>query len=151
MSINCEYRNNCNGIDCNKEFCMKKYRLDTLYTNSLLTSAQKKYKKLHTDADGTDLSEFTKLAQLEQVIEKFVKEGTNLYLHSYNCGNGKTSWAVRFINSYFNKIWPKSTLECQAIFISVPRYLLALKENISGYNEYATFINKNVLNADLVV
>jgi DNA replication protein DnaC len=147
----CPYRNNCNGIDCNKEFCMKKYRLDTLYEASLLSPIQREYKKLHTDADGTDVNEFTKSAQLERVVDKFVQQGSNLYLHSYTCGNGKTSWAIRFVNSYINKIWSKSNLECQALFISVPRYLLALKENISGYSEYATFINKNVLTADLVV
>lgn len=151
MIKNCQYRNNCNGIDCNKEFCMKKYRLDTLYEASLLSPIQREYKKLHTDADGTDVNEFTKLAQLEKVVDKFVQQGANLYLHSYTCGNGKTSWAIRFINSYINKIWMRSNLECQALFISVPRYLLALKENISGYSEYATFINKNVLTADLVV
>lgn len=151
MIKNCSYKNNCNGIDCDKDFCMKKYRLDTLYEASLLSPIQREYKRLHTDADGTDVNEFTKLAQLEKFIVKFVQEGQNLYLHSYNCGNGKTSWAIRFINSYFSKIWAKSTLECQALFISVPRYLLALKENISGYSEYATFINKNVLTADLVV
>lgn len=151
MIKDCPYKNNCNGIDCNKEFCMKKYRLDTLYEASLLAPVQREYKKLHTDADGTDVNEFTKLAQLEKVVDKFVQQGANLYLHSYTCGNGKTSWAIRFINSYINKIWMRSNLECQALFISVPRYLLALKENISGYSEYATFINKNVLTADLVV
>ena len=151
MVQNCPYKTNCNGIDCDKDFCMKKYRLDTLYEQSLLSPAQQQFKTLFTDSDGTDKNEFTKLAQLERNIIKFVQEGANLYLHSYNCGNGKTSWAIRFINSYFNKIWMKSNLECQALFISVPRYLLALKENISGYNAYATFINQNVLKADLVV
>lgn len=151
MIKDCPYRNNCNGIDCGKDFCMKKYRLDTLYDASLLSPIQREYKRLHTDADGTDVNEFTKLAQLERVVDKFVQQGANLYIHSYTCGNGKTSWAIRFINSYINKIWSKSTLECQALFISVPKYLLELKQNISGYSEYATFINKNILTADLVV
>ena len=151
MVENCPYRDNCNGIDCSKDFCMKKYRLDTLYESSLLSPIQRTYKKLHTDADGTDITEFTKLAQLEKVADKFVQQGTNLFIHSYTCGNGKTSWAIRFINSYINKIWPKSTLGCQALFVSVPTYLVELKKNISGYSEYATFIDKHVLEADLVV
>lgn len=151
MTENCPYKNNCNGIDCKKDFCMKKYRLDILYDSSLLSPIQRIYKKLHTDADGTDVQEFTKLAQLEKVADKFVQQGTNLYIHSYTCGNGKTSWAIRFINSYINKIWSKSTLGCQALFVSVPTYLVELKKNISGYSEYATFIDKNILEADLVV
>ena len=151
MIKNCPYINNCNRIDCDKEFCMKKYRLDTLYDASLLSPIQREYKRLHTDADGTDVNEFTKLAQLEKSVDKFVQQGTNLYIHSYTCGNGKTSWAIRFLNSYINKIWPRSNLECQALFISVPKYLLSLKNNIAGYDEYAIFINKYIMTADLVV
>ena len=52
---------------------------------------------------------------------------------------------------YFNKVWYKSNFGCQALFVSVPRYLLALKESISGNNEYADFINKHILDVDLVV
>ena len=36
MIQNCSYKSKCNGIDCDKDFCMKKYRLDTLYNNSLI-------------------------------------------------------------------------------------------------------------------
>ena len=55
------------------------------------------------------------------------------------------------MTSYFDKIWPKSNFDCQALFISVPRYLLALKASISGKNEYADTVNKYILGADLVV
>jgi DNA replication protein DnaC len=145
------YRTKCNGKDCDKEFCEKKYRLDTLFNNSCLTENQRKKIVLRTDADGTDVNEFRQLANIEKQIEGFVVDGFNLYLHSYGCGNGKTSWAIRLISSYFNKIWHKSNFGCQALFISVPRYLLALKENITGHSEYADFINAHVKDADLVI
>jgi len=151
MIENCPYRQKCNGVDCDKDFCMRKYRLDCLYDNSLLTDKQRQIGKLFTDEDGTDLHEFQRLADLEKKMDSFVDAGANLYLHSYNCGNGKTSWSIRLMIGYFNRIWYKSTFGCQALFISVPRYLLALKESISGKNEYAEFINKNVLDADLIV
>jgi len=151
MTENCPFKHNCNGVDCNKDFCMRKYRLGYLYDNSLLTDKQRQFKSLRVDSDGTDLHEFQKLANLEKNMDKFVENGANLYLHSYNCGNGKTSWAIRLLTGYFNKIWYKSNFGCQGMFISVPRYLLALKENISGHNEYAEFVNKYVLDADLIV
>ena len=151
MIENCPYKLKCNGVDCDKDFCMRKYRLDCLYDHSMLTEKQRQPKTLFTDKDGTDLAEFQKLASLEKNMDRFVEAGTTLYLHSYNCGNGKTSWAIRLLMGYFNKIWYKSTFGCQAMFISVPRYLLALKENISGHNEYAETINKYVLDADLIV
>ena len=40
MIENCPYRQKCNGVDCDKDFCMRKYRLYCLYDNSLLTDKQ---------------------------------------------------------------------------------------------------------------
>lgn len=151
MAEICAYKNKCNGRDCDKDFCMKKYRLDCLFDKSLLTAIQRKPRKLCVDNDGTDLEEFRQLANFEKDIERFVQEGYNLFLHSYGCGNGKTSWAIRLLSSYFNKIWHKSNFECQGLFINVPRYLLALKESITTPNEYADAVNATVKNADVVV
>jgi DNA replication protein DnaC len=73
-------------------------------------------------------------------------------LHSKTPGNGKTSWACRFIQNYFLVSWPKYTFEYPlALFVSVPRYLLALKDNIGSKNEYANFVSNNIMKADLVV
>ena len=105
MTELCIYKSNCNGRDCAKDFCMKKYRLDCLFSKSLLTATQQKPITLCIDSDGTDRAEFRLLAGIEKDIERFVQEGQNLYLHSYGCGNGKTSWAIRLLSSYFNKIW----------------------------------------------
>lgn len=152
MIQNCPYKSKCNGIDCDKDFCMKKYRLDTLYNNSLISESERKIKKLYTDADGTDLAQFQQLAQLETAIVDFVNTGGNLYLHSYFCGNGKTSWALRLANSYIRKIWAKSNLECQVLYVEVSKYLQGLKNKISGiYDPDVDFITQNLLKADLVV
>ena len=147
----CIVYNNCNHKDCDKEFCLRKYKLDSLYNAAQVPESKRYHTVLHIDADGTDLAEFKQLAEIESHIEEFVAEGKNLYLHSSYCGNGKSSWAYRMIQTYFNKIWPSAPLECKALFISVPRFLLALKDNISNRNEYAEYITENILTADLVV
>lgn len=149
--MGCTYSEKCKGIDCDKEYCQRKYRLDCLYNNSLLTDVQKRPQALKTDADKTDLEAFKYLAQIEKNIDQFVASGYNLYIHSYTCGNGKTSWAIKLLKAYFRKIWHKSNFECQGLFVSVPKYLLELKANIAGHSEYAEFVNKNILIADLVV
>lgn len=151
MIENCPYKHNCNGKDCQKDFCLRKYKLDFLYNNSLLSEAQRKHITLLTDNDGTDYNEFVKLAEISKNIEEFVSSGKNLYLHSTTSGNGKSSWAIRMIESYFYKAWAKVDLSCKALFVSVPRFLLALKNNISKRDEYAEFITQNILTADLVV
>ena len=146
----CYLYDNCNHKDCDR-FCLRKYKMDSLYSAALMTESQKKRIALNVDADGTDLEQFRQLAAIEKDIVNFINEGKNLYLHSANCGNGKSSWSVRLAQAYFNKIWVRSEVKCRVLFISVPRYLLAIKDNISNRNTYAEYVKENVLEADLVI
>lgn len=141
----------CNHKDCNKDFCLRKYKMDSLYSAALITESQKQHVTLRVDNDGTDLEQFKQLAGIEQNICKFIEEGKNLYLHSSTCGNGKSSWSLRLVEAYFNKIWARSEAKCRVLFISVPRFLLALKDNITTKNAYVEYIKDNVLEADLVI
>lgn len=147
----CWFYSSCNHKDCENTFCIKKYKLDFLYTNSLLTTSQREKTRLYVEQNGTDYTEYVKLANIEKNIVSFVQDGTNLFIYSANPGTGKTSWAIRLIQAYLNIIWPGSDLVCRALFISVPRLLIAIKENIATKNDYATFVKENILEADLVV
>ena len=90
MHKKCFLYDTCNHKDCDK-FCVRKYKMDMLYSNSLLTDVQKVHITLKVDEDGTDLEEFKQLAEIEKDIVNFVQSGKNLYIYSTNCGNGKTS------------------------------------------------------------
>ena len=147
---NCYLKTSCNGKDCDT-FCIRKYKMDSLYSAALMTESQKRHITLRVDADGTDLEQFKQLAGIEQNICKFIEEGKNLYLHSSTCGCGKTSWSLRLVEAYFTKIWARSEPTCRALFISVPRFLLALKDSIANKSSYIDYIKENVLLADLVV
>lgn len=147
----CFLVNECNHCDCGK-FCMRRYKLEHLYDNALITETQRKHIPLLLDDDNRDLEAFKKLAEFEKNIVSFVNEGKNLFIHSTQCGNGKTSWTLRLVQAYFNKIWIKSSTDkCRALFINVPRFLLALKDNISEKSDYIRHIKENVLDADIVV
>ena len=147
----CYMYDRCNRKDCESDFCIRKYKTDSLYSAALMTDSQKQHIALRVDADGTDLDSFKQLADIEQNICKFIEDGKNLYLHSAIPGNGKSSWALRFAEAYFNKIWARSEPTCRVLFISVPRFLLAIKDNISNKSSYVEYIKENVLNADLVI
>lgn len=147
----CFLYDRCNHKDCDKDFCLRKYKMDSLYSAALMTESQKQHVVLKVDPDRTDYDQFQQLAAIEQNICAFIQEGKNLYLHSVNCGNGKSSWSVRLAEAYFNKIWARSESKCRVLFISVPRFLLALKDNISTKSSYVEYIKENVLEADLVI
>lgn len=125
--------------------------MDYLYSMSLLSDNQRKHINLRVDADGTDMDAFKRLKYYQDNIEEFVNNGCNLYIHSKITGNGKSAWSIRLMQAYFNAIWYKTDLTCRALFINVPRFLLALKDNISQKNDYVEHVKKYILTADLVV
>ena len=145
----CKY---CQFSDqCTKKFCMQRFKKDQLYKYTLLSPIQCKHVGLRPDADGTDRKEFIQLKSIEDSILGFVSNGKNLYIHSEGTGNGKTSWAIRMIQSYIDKIWYSSPIECRALFINIPRLFLELKSNISSTSDYISSIKENISKADLVV
>lgn len=156
-SKDCYLDKNCgkhlNGkCDLSKdEFCVKLFKLNYLYDESLMSEKQRAYTPLHIDSDGTDREQFLTLKTIETNIEEFVSSGKNLYLHSAICGNGKTEWSLRMIQSYFDAIWHKCDLNCKALFINVPRFLLALKDSITTPSEYVSHIKRHILDVDIVV
>lgn len=167
----CWLKDCCNHIDCDKDFCMREYKINYLYDQAGLSLLQRQnvrmvpigYEYL-TDEKGKDILDengreiptpafksFLALGTCKDNIVNFVKDGSNLLIHSTQCGNGKTTWAIKLAQAYINKIWPSSDLKCRVLFINVPRFLLELKRNIDEKSEYISHIKDNVLDCDLVI
>lgn len=152
-NANCWMRDTCNQSQCDS-FCMKRFKLSHLYDNALIPEDKRRHMPLLLDDDMKDYENFKFLSNISASIYDKVKEGMNLYLFSPICGCGKTSWALRLCQSYLNqaKVWVGSPIDSTPVlFISVPQFLIALKDNISSKNAYAQHIKDTVLNADLVV
>lgn len=147
---NCWLYNTCNHKDCNV-FCMRYFKLKYLYDQALVSDEQRKRIDLRLDNTLIDKEVFDRLHNIEMNVDTFVNNGSSIYMWSTMTGNGKTAWALRLMQSYFNKIWVKSDLSCRALFINVPKFFLSLKDNISEKSDYISHIKSNVLNADLVV
>ena len=144
----CWLADHCTKVDCGKP-CIKRIKLEWFYHEGLITDKQRE--RIEFCHDERDAESFAYLSRLVRNIVKFVSVGGNLYIHSKQCGNGKTSIALRLAQSYLNHVWLISPLTCKVLFINVPRYLLEIKANISEPSEYVEHIRKNVLNADLVI
>lgn len=156
LSNQCWIKDRCkkySSAECDNcsKYCIKLFKLDDLYNKALFTLDQRKFINLKIDADGTDREAFMQLKDIQHNIENFIAEGQNLYLHSSKTGNGKTRWCLRLVQAYFDKIWHKSDLVCKALYISVPRFLLALKNNITHSDPYVDHIKENILKADIVI
>ena len=153
--MNCYLSEFCKAHKNNKcpypEFCIKKFKEDKFFDLALISDVQRKNVELYLDSTNSDYAEFVKLNNIKKNIEEFVLTGKNLYIFSTMTGNGKTSWAIKLLQAYISNIWYKKEISCVGLFISVPRYLLSIKDAISNNNEYAKHIKENVLNADLVI
>ena len=151
----CPYSTTCKKYKINKcnpnEFCIKKFKLDYLYSAGLFSETQKKYSNIYIDSDGTDKDKFITLRNIQDNIESFVKNGKNLYIYSTMTGNGKTLWATRLAQSYFQAIWHKCDLTCKVAFVSVPKFLLELKANISKKSQYIEALCDIIDKVDLVI
>ena len=151
-SKDCWLKNNCKKLHCDDpNGCMILYKLDFLYKEAMVPVNLRTRIDLYVDSDGTDMNEFIQLKNIQTNIEEFIQKGNQLLIHSKQCGNGKTAWSLKLLQSYFNKIWLKSSLRCRALFIHVPTLLIALKDNISNKNEYVEHIKENISQCDLVI
>ena len=126
-------------------------RLNMLFNLANMTACQRERIALRIDADGTDKDEFVHLSEIDKNIEEFVKRGENLYIHSKQCGNGKSSWALRMAIDYLNCIVDKTSLTCKVLYLNVPDYLMELKSNINEKSDFVYYVKKNIDKANLVI
>lgn len=153
---NCNFKDTCakyrrGECDSAAPFCIRLFKINDLQDKALLTIDQRRRIPLRLDANLVDQKIFNRLKDIENSIESYIKHGNNLYLYSTICGNGKTRWALRLMNAYFEKVWYNTDIVCRGLFINVPRFLLALKDNISQRSDYIQHIKENVLDADIVI
>lgn len=143
----CWYKRICTE-QCS-ENCIRYKLMYSLFKQSNLPEALWDYKELV--CYEKDLSAYKKLQAKSEAILNFIEAGNNLYIYSENCGNGKTTWAIRLMYSYFDKIWHKSCFDCKALFVSVPKFLYNCKRSISqdvkGFGELCNLISE----VDLVI
>ena len=144
---NCWYKRICTE-QCS-ENCIRYKLMYSLFKQSNLPEALWNYKELI--CHEKDLQVYKQLQAKSDAILNFIEAGNNLYIYSENCGNGKTTWAIRLMYSYFDKIWHKSCFDCKALFVSVPKFLYNCKRSISqdvkGFEELCNLISE----VDLVI
>lgn len=87
-----------------------------------------KYKPIHLSPQSVDKRAFDRLADIRENIDEFVVNGKNLYICGRTPGNGKTSWAIKMLQTYFHFVAEGSVFTVRGMFVSVPELLLRLKD-----------------------
>lgn len=106
--------------------------LYALLLHSGLPDARWKIPSLYCDEDDVDYATFVSLAQLD--MGDFVARGKSLYLYSPITGNGKTTWAIKLLISYYLKIYDGNAFEERGRFVNIPSFLRLVSESMNYRN-----------------
>ena len=142
----CWYKETCTN-DCNT--CIVFTEMNWQMQNSGLPEAKQRPIQLYiTDSNGGDKNAFNRLAEIRKDIVDFVQTGGNLYICSKWTGNGKTSWAIKMLHTYFHHTARGSYENLRGMFVSTTDLLLNLKD---FNNPLPKSYLENLRTVDLVV
>ena len=134
------------GEDC--YMCRKFLEMNYLMENSWLPKNKQTVPPKLKPTTDNDRTMFLRLNQIKDVIRGFVVTGKNLYITSNYTGNGKTTWAIKLLLKYFEKVWDGNGLKVRGIFAHVPTLVLKLK---NFDNKISTKDYEALKECDLVV
>ena len=134
--------------ECNAS-CIRYMEMDFLMQNSGIPR-NKQYSTLLTPSKE-DVQAFVTLKEIKDDIITFVENGESVYIYSHNFGNGKTTWAIKLMQKYFDGVWAGNGFRCRGIFIHVPTFLTKIKEGISRKDEDFETLKSRLMTVDLVI
>ena len=141
----CEY---ANTEQC-RHNCIRFMEMDYLMWSSNIPTKRQYPTPLL--ASNVDVGAFTQLKEIGDNIVDFVDNGSNLYIYSEGFGNGKTSWSLKLMLKYFDKIWVGNGFKRRGIFIHVPTFISSIKDSFNTANPYFERLKRDLPNVDIVV
>jgi len=142
----CWYKDTCKD-DC--DTCAVFFQMKWQMENSGLPKAKQKPIVLKlTEDNEMDTDAFLRLRDIRENIVDFVERGRNLYICSDTTGNGKTSWAIKMLQTYFHYTAVGNYDNLKGMFVSTTELLLRLKD---FNNPLSKAYLDNLRTVDLVV
>lgn len=129
--------------------CLRYLETKYMLENSNIPKAKWRMNILYPDQ--CDLEAFSKLSEIRSTIIDFTENGSSLYIYSTNCGNGKTTWAIKLMLQYFHEKWPGNGFTKRGVFVNVPTFLYKCKEQISHPDPEFELMKKSLETIDLVI
>ncbi len=147
----CWYKDSCKhygGEICNPS-CIRYMEMDFLMQTSGIPKSKQYQNPLIPDT--IDIRAYQRLDNIRQNIEDFIHDGADLYIFSDKFGNGKTTWAIKIMQRYFNQVWVGNGFRWRGIFLHVPTFITQIKENISRQDEDFLDMRTHLDDVDLVI
>lgn len=75
-----------------------------------------------------DIKAFLRLQSIKDNILDWVNSGNNIFIHSKNSYNGKTTWALKLLYKYFDQVWMYKPFTILGYYLYVPEFLFKLRD-----------------------
>ena len=137
-----------NTPECNPG-CIRYMEMDYLMQNSGIP--RNRQYAVSLTPSKPDIKSFVSLKEIKDDMIEFVKKGENVYIYSDNFGNGKTTWAIKLMQQFFDDVWAGNGFRSRGIFIHVPTFITKIKEGISRRDEDFETLKSRLLKVDLVI
>ena len=145
----CYFESSCESKTDNcMKICHLYLQMDDMFERSYVPDVRR-YFKLMSPQVKKDASVFKRLGEIKTNIREFVEAGKNLYIFSENYGNGKTTWALRILFTYFHSWWLTNCLTCRGVLVNVPEILFRFKTE--KYEDSFKQYVRDIETCDLVV
>lgn len=129
--------------------CVRFMEFDSLYYQSGIPF--KMQYPIVLRPESSDKEAFLRLRDIKDSIEDWVADGNSLLIYSPICGNGKTSWAIKLMQKYFERMWAGNGFRCIGLYVNVTDFLFRAKEAITQPDDDLMVLKENLKNADLVI
>ena len=148
---NCACKDLCSEYNTDKcsSLCEGYWYSDYVLKQANLPLKYQQFQPLEIPAK--DVGSYRILQALFGDFYRFVYEGRNLYIYSPNNGNGKTTWATNLMLQYFNEVKDWCGRTTRGVFVSVPVFLIQLKNSINNPDPTFEQFKESIRIADLVI
>jgi DNA replication protein DnaC len=148
---NCWYKEVCLLYNTEECFsgCIRYIEMFHLMENSYIP--KKKQYNIELIPEKIDIESFKELNKIKKDVLNFVNSGKSLYLYSSNSGNGKTTFSIKIMLSFFDKIWSGNGFETRGLFLHVPTIMRKIKQDIGGNKDFTIELSEKLENTDLVI
>lgn len=149
--MECWYIKACNnsGKEGCGPACIKFQEIKYMLDNSGLPSRAKGPIRIYDVPEDKEAYAF--LHDVNDNIVKYVKEGNNLLIFSEECGNGKTTWAMKLLTKYIDQVWNGNRFRIRAYYINVSKLYESFRENIGIQTDEWTTLKNLLTTVDLLV
>ncbi len=146
----CTLKNTCPYVG--KSGCVKTcrwyYKSKLMYANSNLPIIANDISKLIPEQE--DLEAFKMCRDYMNNVLEHTSKGQGMYLYSSNKGNGKTTWAFKFMHEYIKQASMKGKDDKSVYYINISELFEFLRINMNN-KDVVTEVENRILGSDLVI